>query len=268
MVNILAVSDESLIENGGNYLAAEVKEKIDILVNCGDLGPIDLQKLEMDFKPSVKLMVYGNHDKGAFASNKLTNGGVTGYGRDERFLPNNMKYKDEEFESKEFSELYKTTVLNKALHKVKPGKNNGLDDEIIFGGFSGSMTEGMNKERKWPFYFTEKKARSFAKSLKRKRKWKRLFGSDLSIDIMMSHAAPDIGGFYGDLGSHHLPSKALGEIQKEFMPSLWLYGHIHPSYTTENLDFKKKDSYILNAVPFKFIDYDEKKKKVVDYYPK
>lgn len=264
MVNILAVSDETSMHR--NNLSLGVNDKVDILVNCGDLGPGYIEQLEMEFKPQMKIMVYGNHDKGAFLSDKLTNRDMT-TGQD-KFLPNTMRQYEKPFENKEFSDLYKSIVLNKATHTFTPGKNRSLQDRLRFAGFSGSMTEGMNKERKWPFYFTDKQAKRFARQLKNKDKWNKLFGKDFGIDIMMSHAAPDVDVFYGDLGSHHMPSEGLGDIYRELNPSLWLYGHIHPSYTKEKLDFRWKDSYMLNVVPFKFIRYDEKEKKVIDYYPR
>ncbi|MFP4524077.1 MAG: metallophosphoesterase [Candidatus Woesearchaeota archaeon] len=254
MVNILAVSDETTLRGGGSTIESTVKDNVDILINCGDLPPEYIDYLTMQYRPAFNLMVHGNHDKSYY----------------------HIQGQQAKTPDVGFSKLYSADVINKGIYKARPGRNNELINNLAIGGFSGSMTEGMNRERRWPFYFREKDAKRFVNNLKRERRWNQLLGKEYGIDIMASHAAPDIGLFEGTpdtdvlntIGSHHRPSKALGELYDEFNPALWLYGHIHSSYTTKNLDFAWKDSYMLNVVPFKLIVFDEKEKRVHDYYPK
>ncbi|MBW2983407.1 metallophosphoesterase [Candidatus Woesearchaeota archaeon] len=254
MVNILAVSDETTLRRGGSAIESTIKDNVDIIINCGDLPPEYMDYLVMHYRPAFNLMVHGNHDKSFY----------------------HIKGQEAKAPNVGFSKLYSADVINQGIYKARPGRNNELINTLAIGGFSGSMTEGMNRERRWPFYFREKDAKKFVNNLKRERRWNQLLGKEYGIDIMASHAAPDIGLLKGTpntdilntIGSHHRPSKALGELYKEFNPALWLYGHIHSNYTTKNLDFTWKDSYMLNVVPFKLIVFDEKEKRVHDYYPK
>jgi Icc-related predicted phosphoesterase len=127
-----------------------------------------------------------------------------------------------------------------------------INKDATIACFSGALAYG---ER--PFYFQEKDVLRF----KLKIGLKKLFGKQ--IDIILSHTPPNIQGICQNKIGYHKSSIKLGEVYKISRPSMWLYGHVH----YQCLDVKINDSYVLNAVPFKFITYDEMEKKVMKVYP-
>ena len=127
-----------------------------------------------------------------------------------------------------------------------------INKDVTIAGFSGALAYGDR-----PFYFREQEVLPF----KLKIKLKKVFGKQ--IDIILSHSPPYVQDICQNTSGYHHPSKQLGEVYMLSSPSMWLYGHAH----YDCLDVKVKESYVLNAVPFKFITYDETAKKVVEAYP-
>ena len=218
MLRILAVGDEETLRDKPPELG-----QVDLLVNCGDLSPSYLDFLICKYQPSARVMVYGNHDK--------------------------IFYHNENYEDQCYSEVYKGMyIINDSLHRVKKNGISGLSRDVLLCGYSGAMAYG-----KRPFFFNEKQAASFVRNLRVKD-----FFSSLDMDIMVSHCAPDIDGLIKNEDLFHKPSKSLGEIYGKFQPKLWFYGHIHPRSTNEQLDFLVNDEmYLLNVVPYKFVEFDE-----------
>ncbi|MFP4117765.1 MAG: metallophosphoesterase [Candidatus Woesearchaeota archaeon] len=227
MVRILAVSDEELISGREAVIDNYVTEDIDVLLNCGDVSPSYLEYIIMKFKPMNTIMVHGNHDKVFYAADK-----------------------DKIEDDNGFSGVYQGSyVLTDGLYQME-NPNDGTKLNIC--GFSGAYAYG-----EWPFYYDEKRASKFVKSLGMKD----FFNNLDQLDIMMSHSAPKIDDYLPDVDHHHRPSEEIAQIHKKFKPRMWFYGHIHPRYTDEELDHKIEDegseTYLINAVPFKVIEYDK-----------
>lgn len=215
------------------YLKNKAKKKIDILISAGDLSPGYLDYLINEFKPSISIMTHGNHDK--------------------RYYP-----KLYEEENNSFSKVYKGVyVLNHGVVNLK----NFINKDIVIAGFSGSLAYGYR-----PFYFKERDVGKFRREI--------LFNSIFkgnkyrNIDIIVTHNPPYIKNTIKKFGQSHTPSKSLGQIFFSFFPKLWLYGHIHPKYAFQELDFIIKVSnhisYLINTIPYKFIKYDEEKREVLE----
>lgn len=227
MTNIIAVSDEEIyIHNSNN-------KKFDLLICSGDLSPKYVDYLMNEFKPFFSVMVHGNHDKKYY-----------------------KKYYEEENNS--FSKVYKGVyVLNHGIVSLK----KFMKKDIVLSGFSGALSYGFR-----PFYFKEKDINRF----KREILFNTIFKGNRYrlIDIMVSHNPPYVKNTIKKYGQSHTPSKALGEFYIKAFPKIWIYGHIHPSYYFQELDFEiryqNKISYLLNAVPYKLIKYDEEKKQVIE----
>ncbi len=226
MVRILAVSDEEMISGRDVVIDDYVDEEIDVLLNCGDISPSYMEYLINRYKPWSTVMVHGNHDRVFYADRK------------------------DEIETEDgFSTVYQGAyVLTNGLYQIDDAEK-GLQLNIC--GFSGAYARG-----DWPFYFDEKRATKFVKSLSVKDFFNRLD----QLDIMMTHSAPRIDDILPDVDSHHKPSEEIAKIHKEFKPRMWFYGHIHPRYTHEQLDHVIEDdggvTYLLNTVPFKVVEYD------------
>lgn len=212
-------------------LQKEGHKNIDLLVNCGDLEPGYLEYLINEFNPCFSVMVYGNHDEKYF--------------------------KENETPEKGFSQKYKGTfIVNNQIINIK----KCIHKELTIAGFPGVPSYG-----KKPFHFKEKDVMPF----KIKLQINQLLGTRL--DVIISHAQPYIEEVFKEKDYYHQPSKKFGEIYNLYFPSIWLYGHVHPCQFRDCFDVKltrkNKQSYILNAVPYKFITYDEITKTVVDVYP-
>ncbi|MFP4403156.1 MAG: metallophosphoesterase family protein, partial [Nanoarchaeota archaeon] len=230
MVRILAVSDEETL-----YKKSFTNKKfknIDILVSCGDLSPSYLEYIVHKTMPTHRIMIHGNHDN--------------------IYFPHNYEHK-----SKGYSDIFKGMhVLNNDFYKIDKKEYN-LDENLVIAGFYGANAHGSE-----PFFLDEKKLNFFAK----KMKFKDFFLNYNLPKIILSHCAPNVNNLFKNIDSFHKPSNALGEIYNNFPPNLWFYGHIHPRYTKQKLDFKintnNKNTYILNTVPYKIIDYDFKLNKI------
>ncbi|GAB6188953.1 metallophosphoesterase family protein [Marinitoga arctica] len=228
MIEILAVSDEER-----NYLPKKIK-KCDILFGCGDLSPGYFDYLLNTLKPKVSYMIYGNHDKKYFKN--IFDVDLSGY-----------------------SSVYKGLII---LHEniINLKKELNIKNNLYIGGFSGAFSYG-----KRPFHFSEKDVKSFKRKLQRNKNFK--FVKD--IDIIITHSPPGLGNmFEEEISTYHRGSKLMGLIYKKFFPKIWFYGHIHPRYTDQLLNFiihhKDKKSYLLNAVPYKYVKYDETRKEIVE----
>ena len=227
MVRILAISDEELISGRDAVIDNYVNEEIDVLLNCGDISPSYLEYVIHKFKPWKTIMVHGNHDKTFYSQRK-----------------------DEIEDNNGFSTVYQGAyVITDGVYQIQD------DDKAIhlnICGFSGAYAHG-----EWPFYYDERRASRFVKSLS----FKDFFNNLDQLDIMMTHSAPKIGDYLPDVDTHHRPSQEIAEIHKKFKPRMWFYGHIHPRYTDEQLDHRIEDedgvTYLINTVPFKVIEYDK-----------
>ncbi|BBE30805.1 hypothetical protein OSSY52_09460 [Tepiditoga spiralis] len=222
MIKILAVSD---VEKN---LINKKKEKVDLLINCGDLSPGYTDYLINEFKVSFGVMIHGNHDK--------------------RYYKNSV-YDEENLK---FSNIYKGfLVLNYGYINLK----NYINKNIKIAGFSGALSHGEK-----PFHFKEKDVKLIKNKLCSK-----VYGNK-KIDFFISHTPPKLINTIKDYDDYHKPSYKLGRLFQKIFPNVWLYGHIHKNYTIDLLDFKingKKISYLLNTVPYKFIDYDEELKRII-----
>lgn len=228
MIEIIAVSDEER-----NYISKKIKG-CDILLGCGDLSPGYLDFLLNALKPKISYMIYGNHDKKYFKN--LFDVELSGYSR-----------------------IYKGLII---LHNQVINIRRDLDIEsnLYISGFSGAFSYG-----KKPFNFTERDVKVFKRMLQRKN----IFGFINNIDIIITHAVPGLENlFEKDMDSYHKGSKIMADIYRKIFPKIWFYGHIHPRYTDQILNFrvhyKNKISYLLNVVPYKYVKYDEKKKEVIE----
>ncbi len=140
-------------------------------------------------------------------------------------------------------------VLNGGVCSFKHG-----DTEISVGGYSGAPAYGNS-----PFFFSDAAVKSYIRKLKIKN-----FFKDCGIDIMISHSAPCFEGFDPKIGAFHEPSSLLAEIAGILSPRLWFYGHIHPRYTPECLDFyvNELNMYLINAIPYVYLLYDPETREV------
>lgn len=228
MIDIVAVSDEER-----SYISKRIK-KCDILLGCGDLSPGYLDFLLNTLKPKIAYMIYGNHDKKYFKN--LYDVELSGY-----------------------SKIYKgLIILHNQLINVKSVLD--IESDIYITGFSGAFSYGRK-----PFYFSEKDAKTFKKVLQRKN----LFNFIKNIDIIITHSVPGLENlFEKEISAFHKGSKIMANIYKKNFPKIWFYGHIHPRYTDQILNFKvhykNKISYLLNVVPYKYVKYDEKKKEIIE----
>jgi uncharacterized protein len=246
MVTILAVSDEeeSLLlgqpiqENHDGIISLISKKenkkigfdgKIDMLISCGDLRPKYLESLIDKYMPPIRLMVHGNHD---------------------------MQYVDQEdIIDMDYSDVYRGMYVIQNDIKVVKNKHI-LSQPLTIGGYSGAMATGDR-----PFFFNRKQVQKFVRNLKIKR----FLTNFQEIDIMMSHHPPYIPDM-PSVSAYHKPSKVLGGIISEFFPKLWLYGHIHPKYTSQPLDHIFNGTNLINAVPYAIIEYDEENHIVKKVY--
>lgn len=233
MVRILAVSDEELIEGRDAVIDDYVKEEIDLLINCGDISPSYMEYLIYSYKPKNTIMVHGNHDKVFYSSRE-----------------------SEIEESDGFSTVYQGSyVLTDGVKKIE--NPSPSEDFLNICGFSGAFAYG-----DWPFYYDEKKANSFVRGLG----FKDFFNRLEQLDIMMTHSAPQINNKLPVVDHHHRPSDEIGKIHKEFKPRIWFYGHIHPRYTNDQLDYVFEDetgvTHLINTVPFKVVDYNQKTQEI------
>jgi uncharacterized protein len=230
MVRILAISDEEKLYNSS--FNNKKLNNIDILVSCGDLSPNYLEFIIHKTMPKHRIMVHGNHDK--------------------IYFPFNYEHVNEGY-SDIFKGMY---VLNNAFYEIDKKEFN-LKKDLSIVGFSGANAYGIE-----PFFLNKKKINSFH----RKNKIKDFFLNYNLPKIVLSHCAPDINNLFNGIDSFHKPSKSLANIYNLFLPNLWFYGHIHPNYTNQKLDFKiivnNKPTYLLNAVPYKVVDYDFKQNKI------
>ncbi|WGS64370.1 metallophosphoesterase family protein [Marinitoga aeolica] len=228
MIEIVAVSDEER-----NYLPKKIK-KCDILLGCGDLSPGYLDYLLNTLSPKIGYMIYGNHDKKYFKN--LFEVELSGY-----------------------SNIYKgMIILHEEIENLK--KRLNIKSNVYIGGFSGAFSYG-----KKPFHFSEKDVKPFKRKLQRNRNFKFI----KNIDILITHSPPGLENmFEKEVSSYHKGSKLMELIYKKFFPKIWFYGHIHPRYTDQLLNFivhyKGKKSYLLNVVPYKYVKYDEIKKEIVE----
>lgn len=238
MVNILAVSDEELLDRDFR-LKIKLEEQVDILINCGDLSPSYMEYLIFEFRPLTTIMVHGNHDRNFINSTQINN-----------YSPENSGY----------SSIYKGINILTKDYFVLDESNTGIDlkEPITFAGFSGIKSHGQ-----WPFFFKDKQVKTFNKYLKFNNFFKQ-FGE---IDIFLSHSPPKIKNMIPNIDHYHRPSKELGQLYQNFKPKIWFYGHIHKKYTPKNLDFLISDennnqTYLINTVPYKFIEFNEETKEV------
>ncbi|KLO22262.1 MULTISPECIES: metallophosphoesterase family protein [unclassified Marinitoga] len=228
MLEIVAVSDE---ERG--YLPKKIK-KCDVLLCCGDLSPGYLDYLLNTLNPKISYMIYGNHDKKYFKN--LFDVELSGY-----------------------SKTYKgLIIIHEKIENLKRVLN--IESNIYIGGFSGAFSYG-----KKPFHFAEKDAKNFEKILSRKKRLNFI----KQLDILITHSPPGIENmFEKEISSYHKGSKNMALIYKKYFPKIWFYGHIHPRYTDQKLNFKihykNKVSYLLNTVPYKYVKYDEEKKEILE----
>ncbi|KAF2956196.1 metallophosphoesterase [Marinitoga sp. 38H-ov] len=228
MLDIVAVSDEERV-----YISNKIKN-CDILLGCGDLSPGYLDFLMNILKPKISLMIYGNHDKKYFKN--LYNVELTG-----------------------FSKTYKgLEIIHQDIINLKNKLN--INKNVYISGFSGAYSYG-----KKPFHFSEKDAKIFKRILGRKKAFKLI----KDIDIIITHSPPGLENlFEKDISAFHKGSSIMANIYMKYFPKIWFYGHIHPRYTDQILNFrihyKNKISYLLNSVPYKYVRYDEEKKEVVE----
>ncbi|MFP4423934.1 MAG: metallophosphoesterase [Candidatus Woesearchaeota archaeon] len=222
MINILAVSDEEVLRD------KEITfPRIDLLLGCGDLSPGYMEFLIDRYRPPGRIMTHGNHD--------------------------DIYFQDSEPVNMEYSRLYcGMFTITEGIHTISKDDLPESERDLHLAAYSGACAYGDR-----PFYFSENDAASWIRNLK----WKDFFGN-VRMDIMISHTPPALEGVpYIDF--FHRPSKNLAQICERFSPSLWFYGHIHSTYTDKPLDFYYEDTqtHLLNASPFKFIQYDESSQK-------
>lgn len=262
MVKILAVSDHELVNKKNEKIKKKVRDNIDILIGCGDLSPGYLEYLIDTFRPPERIMVYGNHDKDFITQKKHIDTDLLKMNYNFRQLTSENKTLSTNGYSDTYQGMY---VLNKGTYLIEKSGPKNVSEDIVIGGFSGALAHGQS-----PFYFKEKDAKKFYNELSRKKKMPNLLNDFEGIDIMISHSAPNVRGIIPDVDSHHITSRWLGNIFEEFKPKLWLYGHIHPFSTKQDLsitiDEDGESHHIINAIPFKIIDYDEVNKKVRKIY--
>ncbi|MBM7559313.1 metallophosphoesterase family protein [Marinitoga litoralis] len=209
-------------------------KKCDILLGCGDLSPGYLDFLMNKLKPKISLMIYGNHDK--------------------KYFQNLFKV-----ELSDYSNTYKgLKIIHQDIINLKEILN--IKKSLYISGFSGAYSYG-----KKPFHFSEKDAKIFKRILGRKKAFKLI----KDIDIIITHSPPGLENlFEKNISAFHKGSSIMANIYMKYFPKIWFYGHIHPRYTDQILNFrihyKNKISYLLNSVPYKYVRYDEEKKEVVE----
>ncbi|MCF8045421.1 MAG: metallophosphoesterase [Desulfarculaceae bacterium] len=199
-------------------------ERVDMLISCGDLPPSYTEVLIHRYAPQHRVMTYGNHDE--------------------------IFFHDKNPASDCYCRVYKGMyVLDGGVCTFKEG-----DSEIAVGGYSGAPAYGNN-----PFFFSESAVKSYIRKLKFKN-----FFKDCGIDIMISHSAPFFEGFHPNIGAFHEPSASLAEAAGILNPRLWFYGHIHPRYTPEILNFyvENLNMYLINAIPYVYVVYDPETREV------
>lgn len=227
MIDIMCVSDEEV------FLQNKENRKIDLLISAGDLSPGYLDYLVNEFKPTFSIMVHGNHDKKFFSKT----------------------YEEENYS---FSKVYKGIyVLNHGIINLK----KFINKDIVVAGFSGALSYGYR-----PFHFSENDVLKFKREIFFKSSFR---GNEYKfIDIMVTHNAPYVKGTIQRYSQSHPPSINLGKLFYSLRPKIWIYGHIHPRYGQQELDFvienSKHKCYLINAIPYKFIKYDEENKEVVE----
>lgn len=246
MVTILSISDEELIQGRNVTLDKEIPDdiSIDILVNCGDISPSYLEYLQFTYTPKERIMVHGNHDSTYYTS------------------------QDQHPERGYYSSVYQGMfILNQGEYTI-PHTQFSTDKDITVLGYSGAKAHGTR-----PFFFTDDEATSYFRRMKRLYTLKNLFSKNLDpYNIILSHAAPRIHDVIPEIDTFHDPSDGLAHFFYTYPPDLWFYGHIHPRYTNEPLDFvytfPHKKTHILNTVPYKVIDYDPHNGDVEVLFPK
>lgn len=225
MIDIISVSDEEVTLKNREH------KNYDLLIGCGDLSPGYMDYVNNEFKPSLSIMVHGNHDK--------------------KYFPE--VYKEE---NEKYSDIYKGfLVLNKSLINLK----RYIKKDINIMAFSGALSYGIK-----PFHISEKDTAKFKRDINIKMLLKRI----KNIDIVATHNPPLIENTIKKFDRYHIPSKNFGDMYKQIFPKLWLYGHIHRAYTINQLDFKLRKenmiSYMINSVPYQKIKYDEEKKIILE----
>ncbi|MCP5454699.1 MAG: metallophosphoesterase [Thermotogae bacterium] len=223
MLSIMCASDvEKNIRN-------DRKRNVDILVGCGDLSPGYMDYLMSEFRPSVGVLIHGNHDEKYYRP---------------YYSERNLK----------FSNIYKGfIIINNGVINLK----NFLGKDFFIAGFSGAMSYGDK-----PFHFSEKEVKHFYKKLSKIKYMNKKF------DMIVSHHPPYMENTLPDSDEYHKPSKELGKIYRSFFPPVWLYGHLHRNYTKSDFDFEihknGEKSYMINSIPYKFMEYDEENKKILN----
>jgi Icc-related predicted phosphoesterase len=282
MVKILAVSDEELhpLRNESiEDLLPPDENEVDILLNCGDLSPHYLEYLIDKYRPKTRLMVHGNHDEDDYHLLKQKENQKEVQQEIQRTAGRapSSQGSNHTFRNSGYSKLYLGMyVLNKDIYTINSEDSiNNAKDDMTIAGYSGINIP--NKGDK-PFYFKKRDVNRFVRELMLKRFFGKYLGTSFNgIDIMMSHSAPKIRKEVPpDIDYYHRPSRELGRIYHEFHPKIWFYGHIHPTNTggeqIDTLDYKirskKGTTFLLNTVPFKYIEFDELEGKVKDVYPK
>ena len=245
MVRILAFSDDTTLRD--NPLDVEV----DALICCGDMDPSVIDAVHSLYKPWVSVMVVGNHDERYHSTDELY---AT---RDAR------------------KRIAGCELLLEDVEVAGNEEYSPLSEPLTLAGYSGAPDSMRNR----PFYFGPGDATKFVNSLKKHlipedpsdTSWftelMSLFNKRSSLDIMVSHCAPDIGGRI-EMDGLHKPSKELGDVYELFAPRFWFYGHIHRTYTPQQLDFRIEDTtpmYLINAHPYAYVEW-ERQNDHIDVY--
>ena len=199
-------------------------DRVDMLISCGDLPPSYTEVLIHRYAPQHRVMAYGNHDE--------------------------IFFHDKNPASDSYCRVYKGMyVLDRSICTFTQ-----KGTQISVGGYSGAPAYGNS-----PFFFSDSAVKSYIRKLKIKN-----FFKDCGIDIMVSHSAPFFEGFDPNIGSFHQPSASLAEAAEILKPRLWFYGHIHPRYTPDILNFyvEKLDMYLINSIPYVYVLYDPETREV------
>ncbi len=220
---ILFVSDEE------RFIPKKSYDRCDVVVGCGDLSPGFLDYVISEFRPHFSVAVLGNHDQ-------------------RFFLDGHEPVK------RGFTDIYKGVYLLTKDY-VDLRKWSGIN--LTIAGFSGAYSHGP-----FPFHYQEKEAQAFYSKMKREK----TIGRIKTIDVMISHSPPHIPGFFRNNDHFHRSSIPMGQLLSLLQPPIWAYGHVHPRYGRQELSFDtrfpSRRSLVVNAIPYCFLEYDEKKKEV------
>jgi Icc-related predicted phosphoesterase len=220
---ILFVSDEE------RFISKKRYDRCDVVVGCGDLSPGFLDYVVSEFRPHFAVSVLGNHDH--------------------RYFPDSH-----EPVKRGFTDIYKGVYL---LTKDYVDLRKWVGLNLTIAGFSGAYSHGP-----FPFHYQEKEARAFCSKMKREK----TIGKIKKIDVMISHSPPHIPGYFRNSDYFHRSSVPMGRLLSYLQPPIWAYGHVHPRYGRQELSFEtrflSRRSLVMNAIPYCFLDYDEKKREV------